>query len=356
MLDRVHVDRRLRFLGSVTMLSAFAGLVAIGPGPTVLAKGTRAPRLRPAVVFVSTRDNPSGTLSDSSEIYLMDADHSHVRRLTSNAYGDGLPAISPDGTRIVFDSNRLRAEGQPLNTQHLFLMQIDGSGQVPLTWGSSATWSPDGTRIAFHASAGGGAPPIRIEPGAPAPDSDIFVMNVNDWLKHGAKPRNLTNTPGLIEDDADWSPDGRSIVYTRRTATSTGSNQVNDPSTELFVMRPDGHGGPVRLTNNTEEERAPMWSPDSKRLVFVARRGGTDLELCVANADGTGQRQLTDNSVGDLTPSWSLDGKTIMFHRILSPGRYQLFVIGADGTGEVQITDTPGLNGFPKWGRIKEER
>ena len=99
-----------------------------------------------------------------------------------------------------------------------------------------------------------------------------------------------------------------------------------------------------------------MWSPDSKRLVFVARRGGTDLELCVANADGTGQRQLTDNSVGDLTPSWSLDGKTIMFHRIISPGRYQLFVIGADGTGEVQITDTPGLNGFPKWGRIKEER
>ena len=42
----------------------------------------------------------------------------------------------------------------------------------------------------------------------------------------------------------------------------------------------------------------------------------------------------------------------ITFHRIVSPGRFQLFTIGADGQGERQITDTPGLNGFPKWGRV----
>lgn len=338
------------------ILATAAALAAIHPWPPSTAAAARPDTLRPAVVFVSTRDHPSANLNDASEIYLMDADRSNVRRLTNDNYGDGLPAISPDGTRIVFDSNRKRVEGQPANTQHLFLMQVDGSGQTPLTWGSSATWSPDGKRIAFHASAGGGAPPIRVEPGAPAPDSDIFVMNVSDFLKKGTRPRNLTNTPGLIEDDADWSPDGRSIVFTRRTATARGSNATNDPSTELFVMSPDGHGPTVRLTNNTEEERAPMWSPDGKRLVFVARRGGIDFELCVMNADGTGLKQLTDNSTGDLTPSWSLDGTSIMFHRIMSPGRYQLFTIGADGTGELQITDTAGLNAFPRWGRVREPR
>ena len=67
-------------------------------------------------------------------------------------------------------------------------------------------------------------------------------------------------------------------------------------------------------------------------------------------------KQLTDTATGDLTPSWSLDGTQITFHRIVSPGRYQLFTIGADGTGEVQVTDTAGLNGFPKWGRIREGR
>src|SRR5215210_7325635 len=112
-------------------------------------------KLRPAIVFVSTRDNPAGTLANASEIYLMDADGTNVRRLTDNHDGDSLPAISPDGTRIVFDSNRLRSADQPLNTQHLFLMNTDGSGQVPLTSGSSASWSPDGKRIAFHASASG---------------------------------------------------------------------------------------------------------------------------------------------------------------------------------------------------------
>lgn len=309
--------------------------------------------LRPAVVFVSTRDHPSGTLMDASEIYLMDADHSNVRRLTNDHFGDQMPAISPDGTRIVFDSNRLRGEGQPVNTQHLFLMQVDGSRQTPLTWGSSATWSPDSRNIAYHGSAGGGAPPIRPEPGAPASDSDLFVMNVNDFLKNGTKPRNLTNTPGLIEEDADWSPDGRRLVFTRRAAAGRGSNAVNDASVELFVIRSDGRGQPIRLTNNAEEERAPAWSPDGTRLVFVARRGGTDFELCVMNANGTGLRQLTDNTVGDLTPSWSLDGREIMFHRIVSPGRYQLFTIHADGTAETQITDTPGLNAFPKWGRVR---
>jgi len=340
----------------VVVVAAVANLATLHPPLAAPADGARAPKLRPALVFVSTRDRPSGSLNDASEIYLMDGDWSTARRLTNDAYGDGLPAISPDGTRIVFDSNRKRVEGQPVNTQHLFLMKIDGSDLTPLTWGSSATWSPDGARIAYHASAGGGAPPIRVEPGAPAPDSDIFVMDVRGFLSKGTKPRNLTNTPGLIEDDADWSPDGRAIVFTRRTATARGSNASNDPSTELFVMTPDGRGAPVRLTNNTEEERAPAWSPDGKRLVFVARRGGTDFEICVMNADGTGLKQLTDNATGDLTPSWSLDGTQITFHRIVSPGRYQLFTIGADGTGEVQVTDTAGLNGFPKWGRIREGR
>jgi TolB protein len=313
-------------------------------------------RLRPAIVFVSTRDNPGGTLANASEIYLMDADGTNARRLTNNQDGDSLPALSPDGSRIVFDSNRLRSTDQPANTQHLFLMNIDGSGQKPLAWGSSASWSPDGKRIAFHASASGVAAPTRVEPGAPASDSDIFIGDVEALLAHRATARNLTNSPSTIDDDADWSPDGRRIVYTSRAPTGRGSNALNDPSAEIFVINADGSGSPVRLTANDEEERAPAWSPDGKRILYVARKAGRDFELCVMNADGTGQRQLTDNTVGDLTSSWSLDGREITFHRVVSPGRFQLFSIGADGKGERQITDTPGLNGFPKWGRIKVQK
>src|SRR4051812_38173681 len=108
----------------VLILAAVTTAATIHRPLAATAFGARAAKLRPALVFVSTRDHPSGTLNDASEIYLMEGDRTTVRRLTDDAYGDGLPAISPDGTRIVFDSNRKRVEGQPANTQHLFLMKV----------------------------------------------------------------------------------------------------------------------------------------------------------------------------------------------------------------------------------------
>src|SRR4029079_18185543 len=289
----------------VTPLRAAVTPLAAAP---ILAATTWIPvatqsRLRPAIVFVSTRDNPAGTLAEASDISLVDVGGTQAQRLNDNHDGDSLPAISPDGTRIVFDSNRLRTAGQPANTTQLFLMNIDGSAQTPLISGSSASWSPDGKRIAFHASASGAAAPTRVEPGAPSSDSDIFIADVAGLLAKRATPRNLTNTPAALDDDADWSPDGRRIVYTSRAATVRGSNAVNDPSAEIYVINADGSGAPLRLTTNQEEERAPAWSPDGRRILYVARKGGPDFELCVMNADGTGQTQLTDNAVGDLTPS-----------------------------------------------------
>src|SRR6185503_460173 len=134
-----HVVRPLR--AAVTRLAAAAILAATAWIPVATQS-----RLRPAIVFVSTRDNPAGTLADASEIYLMDADGTNARRLTDNHDGDSLPAISPYGKRIIFDSNRLRSADHPANTEHLFLMTVEGSAPVPLPWGRSASRSPDGTR------------------------------------------------------------------------------------------------------------------------------------------------------------------------------------------------------------------
>jgi TolB protein len=317
-------------------------------------RGEMQPTLRSTIAFVSTRHDPAAdpTVNPerallAAEIYLMNEDGTNPRRLTQNAHYDGFPALSPDGRRIVFDSNRLRAEG-PFNTSDLFVMNTDGTGQTALIRGSSATWSPDSKMIAFHASASGKGQPIKPDPGAATTDNDIFVLNVDEFLKNGAKPKSITNSPAAIDDDPDWSPKGQKIVFTSHGVTD---NPTNSATAEIYVIDADGTGKSERLTNNTEEERAPAWSPDGKRIVFSCRRGGPDFEICVMNADGTGQVQLTDNNVPDLTASWSPDGKKIVFHRrVGGRGQFQLFWVNADGTGETQLTFPPGLNGFPNWG------
>jgi Tol biopolymer transport system component len=322
----------------------------------------------PTIAFTSTRDYPSAAtpaeLFSAGEIYLMNPDGTSPRRLTENMDGDAFAALSPDGKKVAFDSNRNRLEGEPLNTSDLFVMNTDGSEQTFLTRGSSATWSPDSKSIAFHASASGSGTPIRTDPGSATSDSDIFVANIDDLVAGVELPTNITNSAHVIDDDPDWSPDGRRIVY---TAHADSDDPRLSNTAEIHVLNADGSGTPERLTCTyagdhrcNEEERAPDWSPDGTRIEFMCRIGGgsADFELCVMDADGSNVVQLTDNTVPDLSANWSPDGEQLVFHRPVA-GLFQLFVINStlneDGTlpTATKLTSPPGLNGFPDWGLLR---
>jgi TolB protein len=333
------------------------------------------------IAFSSNRQNLTCIPGLALEIFIMSPDGSSVQPLTDRAgctHGDAFPIFSPDGKKIVFDSNRLTTNTGVLNISDLFLMGSDGTEQTLLTRGTSATWSPDSKRIAFHASAvyhaSGGLitlRPIRNDPGAPTIDSDLFVANVDDLIEGTAVPQNITNTPEVIEEDADWSPDGTKIVFT----SDPVSDNVNAPdylNKEIYVMNTDGTVN--RLTFNKYEERAPSWSPDGKRIMFLARVGtrpgpnpGFNFEICVMDADGTNLVQLTDNAVFDGTgnSAWSPDGKKIVFHR-----QNQLWTVDADTTciagggctcsamlqggsceTQLEVPAAPGLNLLATWGK-----
>jgi Tol biopolymer transport system component len=117
----------------------------------------------------------------------------------------------------------------------------------------------------------------------------------------------------------------------------------------------------VQLTHNTEEERAPAWSPDGTRIAYSCRidGGAADFEVCVMNADGTGVQQLTDNTVPDLTVSWSPDGQQLVFHRRVLGQGLQLFTmapnLNPDSTmpPATQLTTPPGINLFAHWGELR---
>jgi Tol biopolymer transport system component len=328
------------------------------------------------IAFTTTRDSSATTpadANDAAEIYLMNPDPTdpNPRQLTENAVGDGVGGqgfanLSPDGKRVVFDQGSSdQCGGQTYtNISNLYVMDADGSNQRFLTRGSSATWSPDGQSIAFHASASyyksGGTTsgcPIKNDPGAATTDSDIFVANVDALLAGVGRPRNLTDTPGQIEDDADWSaptpgaPDGR-IAFTSHPNTDN-PNQSN--LAEINVMKPNGSSR-QQLTFNSEEERAVAWSPDATRIVYSCRIGGgtKPFQICVMNADGTNVQQLTADAVANLSATWSPDGQQIVFNKLLPrlPGttltNYQLFTMNpllkADGSrpDANEITCAPG--------------
>jgi TolB protein len=374
-----------------TLILVAAGSISVS---SVAAAGEF--QLESTIAFTSTRDNLALNPIFGAEIYLskpVKTDGTwaltNLRRLTNDAFGDAFANLSPDGKKIAFDTNRLTSGAvcgvlTYNNISDLFLMNTDGTGQTLLTRGSSATWSPDSKTIAFHASASyyasGGVEsgcPIRRGPGSPGSatsDSDIFVVNADEVanaesvLAKTQLATNITNSPDMIEDDPDWSPDGQRIVFTSHSVTD-----APDPSdqAEIFVMNPDGTGL-QQLTSNAEEERGPAWSPDGTRIVFICRIGAetdpaADFEICVMNADGSGVVQLTGNTVFDGTPTFSPDGQQILFHRTVGAagsGNQQLFIMNADGTPfpdgtfQKQLTfgtrTTPdGLNNLANWGELR---
>ena len=117
------------------------------------------------IAFTSERDG-------NWEIYVMNADGTGERRLTSSAGDDMLPVWSPDGSRIAFTSTR-DGNGE------VYVMNADGSDQTNLTNHPGADggprWSPDGTRIAFTTDRDGVIPgtlrDLRHERGRLGPDS-----------------------------------------------------------------------------------------------------------------------------------------------------------------------------------------
>ena len=177
-------------------------------------------------------------------------------------------------------------------------------------------------------------------------DQEIYVMNAD-----GTGVVQLTDNFAQVEDPA-WSPDGRRIAFSSNRDSAHGNSYEIDH--EIYVMNADGTGV-VQLTDNSDGDGRPAWSPDGRRIAFNSNRDG-DREIYVMNADGRSVVQLTDNSgfagSGTWSPAgsgtWSPDGRRIAFFSDRD-GDTEIYVMNADGTGVVQITHNSDADAAPAW-------
>ncbi len=252
-------------------------------------------------------------------------------------------AWSPDGKAIVFP----RSPGCDL-----FIVAADGSSRatrliVPQLNSASPTWSPDGTRIAFVGKDTSGTG-----------HTNIYVADVGSGgaLTGGFQARRITDAGANLDwGPPRWSPDGTEVA----AAAGTSANCIayDSGTFDAFIVKADGSGQRV-VAAETAKEYNPTWSPDGTRVAFQRIVDASEWVLgrpCtmatwVADADGTNPRRLDGLLSDDFQPPfWSPDGTRLvgsMVELIDGVEHFHLFVVSADGSSPTVSVDPAG---FTTW-------
>src|SRR2546423_7298224 len=265
-------------------------------------------------------------LSDArahSQIYAVTPDGNEIRQLTHNDVMNTDPALSPDGTKIVFISAVDSIPGFPGRRPDVYLMNATGSGVKRLFPSPNTSWhprwSPDGQKIVF----------ASVDPATG--DFRPYVMNAD-----GSNVHVIGNAPGG-SFDLEWSPDGTHFLFS--------SNRSPRSWWTMYVMNVDGTGehelaGDNACVTNASSAR---WSPDGARILYSCDRDGG---LYVIGADGTNpvriDTALPANGSLDGSPVWSPGGDMVAFtsnrESDLGTLRWHAYTVAAVGGTPLKIT------------------
>lgn len=234
-------------------------------------------------------------------------------------------AIMKDGKHVIFASTHLGADTCPpvpdrsrygnkyiwplYDSYDIFMADMNGKIIRQLTkskgYDAEATLSPDGKKMLYTSDKDG--------------DIDLYIMD----LKTG-KEKRITNTLGY--DGGAWfSPDGKKIIWRASRPKSESDvkeykdflsqNLVAPTNMEVFIANADG-SNVKQVTSYGNANWAPAYMPDSKRIIFASNhqsKRGFPFNLFIINEDGSGLEKISAEKSFDAFPMFSPDGKKIIF-------------------------------------------
>lgn len=297
---------------------------------------------------------------------------SAVRRLTFEGRRAGEGYFSPDGSRMVFQSER--EEGNPF--YQIYLMDLEtgdtrrvspGVGKTtcafirPRTGDvlfASTHLDPDSARLQREELAARAAGGERRYTWDYDPAMDLFVANMSNLSEgESGELTRLTAARGY-DAEASYAPDGEWIVfsstrqaYERELDAEERKRLEVNPAWfgELYRMRADGTQV-ERLTDAPGYDGGPFFFPDGSRIVW--RRfdeEGLTAEIWSARPDGGDARQLTDFGAMSWAPYVHPSGEYVLFaSNKLGFSNFELYMVDVGGTREpVRVTYSDGFDGLP---------
>lgn len=274
----------------------------------------------------------------------------------TNAPGLELDAsVSPDGRLLAYTSGIA-------GRTRVFVRQVSGGTARALTDGMtgaqrSPRWSADGQSITFlvgqslyRAPALGGTPELLIDASgyefaspALSPDGNSVAWadqkGVYVRVLSGGADRQVASAsyPNYIV----WSPDGRRLAYVSENGWFIYGlrNLGNLAPSSVWIADTQG-GTPVRISNTTNLNTSPVWTPDGRSILFVSGLGGgRDVYQQALSRSGTPRGRATRLTTGlnAHTISLSADGTRLAYSVLTT--RSNLWWAPISSSGVTPFTD-----------------
>jgi TolB protein len=254
-----------------------------------------------------------------------------LERLTSEPVSERSPAISSDGTTLLFDVHVYNTSCGDANTKTLVAINPNTRAQRTLYTADTSrsfgpTWFPDGSSYVYASDSPGNQSLVRAL--TAAPNAAISVIASGEVAPYASGP--------------SMSPDGKRVAF----------NMVVRDTWNVAVIDTDGS----HLTI-LGEGADPAWSPDGSALAFRRTVGGHNQLFLIDPSSGTDLVQLTSGEFDNHSPAWSPDGQYIAFSTTRGwrkdageSKRMNLFILKRDGTDLTQLTAGDTFSVDPSWG------